>query len=877
MKSVKQVAGQPEPTYAPFDYLVECADGRPVTCPDGLTRASARPITTRCWAAIVELAPPEDLLAVARIARRRGAAATVLAKVGERLKRAGLDHSLAPERISIELAGRLREYLEKMACHPDLPELAGRYLDLPVKQRTDLHIHIGLAAPVEATSSEKLTVLEAIRSLQYCVLVGEPGSGKTTALQALADTLARELETSLDRLQIGQRQYLPVYVWLPRFDPVGDTPSDRIGELLYSAFQRVMTVDDETAKTILHRFRLALLLDGLNEMSEAHVDSFLDDLATFLREHGDHVVVIASRTQRFEGRLRIRPFHVLQMLELEYPDGVRQFLSGHLNGLGVRQVMTRLDENMPLRRLALNPLLLHMMVLIYLHEEELPASRGHLLDRIARGLLGQWEPDVRGSGVVGPGGEDCRECRHVLLRHLGYAMKRQGLQLPAEAVKEIFDTAADPSIHDRSHREWGRASRSHLPADWNDLIDEFVRARLLLRDSRSGPIRFWHQTIQEYFAACYVRDTLRVRFEEPQQLDVNLRPYIRDRAWHEILAIVAGLLEEEEARSFIDRLWSRDRLLAAMCLSNTVSYTDHRWTAWTQTFVTTLQRRVEWYGVTWQRAYPYLFVGLLGGVLWLVPSRLIESLPAALRHLLDLSPVLAQLVATALLALVGVITIMLLFRLYVVVLVIAELFAVQRYVQPGIAALKFIGDAHATRLLTHLNAVLADDFSIGNLTRATVRNGLLPRTLSIQELSMQLRQSETRQHAIETLGEMGTPAALRLLRDLFQERELDDRSHTSILRELVRNAKLTSENEPDRQDLEILLKQQLSDETAHYWSRREAYLALRELGVDAQAPRKGRWRAIVTEDLLVPVWVVRILLASVMAVVLAYLLSRCSG
>jgi hypothetical protein len=235
-----------------------------------------------------------------------------------------------------------------------------------------------------------------------------------------------------------------------------------------------------------------------------------------------------------------------------------------------------------------------------------------------------------------------------------------------------------------------------------------------------------------------------------------------------------------------------------------------------------------------------------------------------------LSAVVAQGAATTLLAFMSIISLFLLFRLYVIVLVGFELFTVQRYVQPGIAALRFIGDAHATHLLTRLNAALADDFSIGNLTRATVRNNLLPRTHSIQELSMRLESQETRLQAIETLGEMGTPAALHPLRDFLEKREVDDLSHMSALRELVRNAKLISNDDPARRGLETLLMRQVSDETTRYRWRHEAYLALRELGVTVHAPRKGRLRAILTEDLLAPAWV-RVLLASTLIMALAYL------
>jgi Flp pilus assembly protein TadD len=92
VKALDQVAEEPEPAFSASDYLVECADGR--------NDAAARPIPDETWTALAtELAPIEELRALARTARRRIQGTLtdtrVLAVSSERLLETGQDHLVA--------------------------------------------------------------------------------------------------------------------------------------------------------------------------------------------------------------------------------------------------------------------------------------------------------------------------------------------------------------------------------------------------------------------------------------------------------------------------------------------------------------------------------------------------------------------------------------------------------------------------------------------------------------------------------------------------------------------------------------------------------------------------------------------------------------
>ena len=249
--------------------------------------------------------------------------------------------------------------------------------------------------------------------------------------------------------------------------------------------------------------------------------------------------------------VRRAPVPGAQLLELEYPDGVRDYLSGQLSTADVDEVMAELEKNVPLRRLTLNPLLLQLITTVYLRTGRLPDSRVKLLDGISWELLGRLEVSVESSvpGAAGTRAACGAECCHTLLRALGYAMRREGLELPSERVAEIFRAAAEnvPPRRNEDAAEPPPSRAPHPSTDRTRLIDELVRARLLMRDVGTGRIRFWHQTIQEYFAACHMCEGVRLRIGSRRRLRGYLWRRLRDPTWREIIAMVAGLLSEAQA------------------------------------------------------------------------------------------------------------------------------------------------------------------------------------------------------------------------------------------------------------------------------------------------------------------------------------------
>jgi len=184
------------------------------------------------------------------------------------------------------------------------------------------------------------------------LILGEPGSGKTTMLLELArDTIARAEDDPL--------QPIPVVFNLSSW--AEKRPS--VDEWLIGELNTKYHIPTRIACPWVENDDLLLLLDGLDEVKTEHRGACIEAINGFRREHGLAPIVICSRTADYEAltnRLRLQGAVVLQPLTSEQID---QYLAGAgTDSLAVRRALRR---DSALRELAQSPLMLSIMALTY--------------------------------------------------------------------------------------------------------------------------------------------------------------------------------------------------------------------------------------------------------------------------------------------------------------------------------------------------------------------------------------------------------------------------------------------------------------------------------------------------------------------------------
>ena len=193
------------------------------------------------------------------------------------------------------------------------------------------------------------------------LILGEPGSGKTTMLLELArDTIVHA--------ERDPTQPIPVVFNLSSWTDKPQTGKSRKGkkqsfsDWLVDELNTKYNIPKRIARPWVEDDDLLLLLDGLDEVKSEHREACVKAINDFRQEHGLTPLVVCSRVADYEAlttRLKLQGAVLLQPLT---PQQVDQYLAGA--GTELLAVRRTLQYDPTLQELAQSPLMLSVMTLV---------------------------------------------------------------------------------------------------------------------------------------------------------------------------------------------------------------------------------------------------------------------------------------------------------------------------------------------------------------------------------------------------------------------------------------------------------------------------------------------------------------------------------
>jgi hypothetical protein len=184
------------------------------------------------------------------------------------------------------------------------------------------------------------------------LILGEPGSGKTTMLLELArDTIARAEQ--------DPTQPIPVVFNLSSWSD----PKQSIMDWLVQELHNKYDVYKKIAQPWIDEDDLLLLLDGLDEVKAERREACVKSINDFRSEHGQTQLVVCSRIadyQALAAQLRLRGAILIQPLTVRQIDQYLEKAGSNL--VAVREALRHDTE---LQELAQSPMMLGIMVLAY--------------------------------------------------------------------------------------------------------------------------------------------------------------------------------------------------------------------------------------------------------------------------------------------------------------------------------------------------------------------------------------------------------------------------------------------------------------------------------------------------------------------------------
>ncbi|MEI2781397.1 MAG: hypothetical protein V9H25_09115 [Candidatus Competibacter sp.] len=358
---------------------------------------------------------------------------------------------------------------------------------------------------------ERWDVLEGLRrhAAEHVLLVGRPGSGKSTALQRL---LLEEAERALSDADAR----IPVLLELRHYqESILDSLRQVLGE--HGSFLWTRNAcRNGCGKAACCCWWMAST--SYRPMSRAGGwRRSVGSIATTTP------MIFATRELAVGGDLEIGKR--LEMEPLTEPQ-MQRFVRAYLDTDGdklLRQLQGRLRE------LAKVPLLLWMLCSLFREtQERLPENLGLAL----RQFTALYDHQIKGDAPVS---DESRRWWPRLLQRLAFKML-QGPE-PTELHVAIARSQAEDWLTDYLREEQCDQPRSRAMAWLNDLVNHH-----LLQRSAEDRIEFRHQFIQEYYAAEYLLRCL------PKLDDVTLqRSYLNYLKWTEPFILLLGLAGRSQA------------------------------------------------------------------------------------------------------------------------------------------------------------------------------------------------------------------------------------------------------------------------------------------------------------------------------------------
>lgn len=443
-------------------------------------------------------------------------------------------------------------------------------------------IYIPLETVAEGTTDEddrapRTNPLEFLKPGLRTVLLGDPGTGKSTLLQFLAlSGISQQIQ---ERYKAQKHDRLALQVTLRRYaDALKSNRNIPLIDYIVATVRADFSIPDFNADFILHHLqtgRVILLFDGVDELPDLSFKTLVRErVESMATSFPGNTVIVTSRIAGYEAEARFSgycAFDHRQMAPLRDRE-IRRFAEDwHAartedekdRRRQVAELMRILTdpESQPIRELARNPLLLTIMVLVHRVDAMLPDERVVLYQKCVETLMVSWH--ARKSEGEGRRGSQDRADQRRLCRLAAIAQWMHEQAGSKGAERRAVARKSDLILMLRDHIETveGWAGSQEDAEDEADSFLNFVRERAgLLIEAGADLYSFVHLTFQEYLTA------LNIIIQSESSGDgfiwEKLEPLITNPRWREVVRLlVAERKSEKSKRNLIDKILCEGKIV----------------------------------------------------------------------------------------------------------------------------------------------------------------------------------------------------------------------------------------------------------------------------------------------------------------------------
>jgi formylglycine-generating enzyme required for sulfatase activity len=365
----------------------------------------------------------------------------------------------------------------------------------------------------DALRGEPVDLIQQIGKNDMTIVIGEPGSGKSVAVERFAWALAND--ENLDVPFLFRLTELYDASLLQRFQE----------ELSRTKLTSIATIEYPNAP--LKDIKVFVLLDGLNEVQYAAAELIAKEILQIKNRFPKTHIVVTSRIQDEGWRIlqNSRRFETVVIQPIQLADA-RSYLENQLGMEKAKTLWESLDFN--LREIIRTPLLLRMVKELAHRQEQgskLPRNRGELYEEFihTRMFIDR---------INAP------QSRQILsdLGTLALTMQMQPINKLNVDEDHLFDVIK------------------------NDQRIQLIRSSgFILGEGRA--VRFPHQTFQEFFVARAIRTGFK-----------KFLKYSVSKEWTEIFVFLSGLVAQPD--ELLQAIYTKNVWLAWFCIQEGNAVTE---------------------------------------------------------------------------------------------------------------------------------------------------------------------------------------------------------------------------------------------------------------------------------------------------------------